>query len=207
MSRISKNRQAKLSYSIIVDGKIEVWYFQMMKKHERLPRIDIIPEIPKRKSLEEQYSTVKEKAKVYDKVFWIIDLDTVLKEDRERKKGSVPKIIKLSEYRLALNRNYNDIVVMAINNPCLELWYLLHYRETHKYFPDCNNVTEELKHYLTDYEKTERYYKKNNNDIYKQLKPYQLTAIVNSSNLGNFNFEKPEKTISEMNKILGLMKI
>jgi hypothetical protein len=207
MARSSKNRQVKLSYSIIVDGKTEVWYFQMMKKHERLPRVDIVPEIPKKKSLEEQYETVIEKAKVYDKVFWIIDLDTVLKEDRERKKGSVPKIKRLSEYRLALSKNHKEIVVVAINNPCLELWYLLHYRETNKYFPDCNKVTEELKQHLTDYEKTERYYKKKSSDIYKRLKPYQTIAKENSSKLGNFNFEKPEETISEMNRILSLLEL
>ncbi len=209
MARNNKRKiRGTLSYSIIVDGKTEVWYFQMMKKYELLPRIDIVPEIPKKKSLREQYETVREKAKIYDKVFWIIDLDIVIKEDKERKKGSISLFDRLRKYKKNLIDNFYGIVEVIINNPCLEFWYLLHYHETSKHFANCDKVTKELKqNHLTDYEKTERYYKKKNDDIYKRLKPYQPTAKVNAAKLGRFSFDEPEKAISEMNKVLDLLSV
>lgn len=88
MARDKQHRKGagKKKFSIIVDGETELWYFQLMKQYESLP-IDIMPEIPKRKSLQAQYETVLENAKHYDTVFWLIDYDAILKEDRETKKG------------------------------------------------------------------------------------------------------------------------
>ena len=77
---------AKKTYSIIVDGETEIWYFQLLKQNERLS-IDIKPELPKKKSLYDQFNTVVENARHYDKVFWVLDFDVVIKEDNDIKKG------------------------------------------------------------------------------------------------------------------------
>ena len=59
---------AKPTYSIIVDGETEIWYFQLLKQHEHLS-VDIKPELPKKKSLFDQFNTVVDNARHYDKVF------------------------------------------------------------------------------------------------------------------------------------------
>ncbi len=72
------------SFAIVVDGETEVWYLQMLKRNERNIRVSIKPEIPNKKSVEEQYNLVCElSTKEFTKVFWIIDLDTVIKEENE----------------------------------------------------------------------------------------------------------------------------
>ena len=76
MARKTKARKGKGKkvYAIIVDGETEFWYFTLLKRHERegLPKIDIRPELPKKKKLKEQYEKVVEYLEfdVYDKVFW-----------------------------------------------------------------------------------------------------------------------------------------
>ncbi len=88
-----KNRKQKDSgkkiYSIIVDGETEVWYFQMMKRYEKLlSKVKIQPELSKKKSLKGQYETVAENIeKGYDKVIWVLDFDTIVKESRDVRKA------------------------------------------------------------------------------------------------------------------------
>ncbi len=204
MSRSSiRHRKGKISYSVVVDGKTEVWYFQMMKKYEKLHRIDIVPEIPKNKSLSEQFKTVLENSNYYDKVFWIIDLDTIIKENKERRKNTVSGLDKIKKYIKEINNHYSGVVKVFINNPCLEYWFLLHFIETGKYFHNCEKVIKELKRTeLTDYEKKERYFKRRNLDIYFRLKPHQKRAIKYALKQGLFSFDNHEKSISEMYLVL-----
>jgi len=200
MARSNRHRKGKLSYSVVVDGKTEVWYFQMMKKYERLPRIDIIPEIPKRKKLREQFNTVVDKSKIYDKVFWVIDLDTILKENNEAPRGSMSILNVLQQYIKKLQLNFSGNVKVFINNPCLEYWFLLHFKETGQYFDNCDKVINELNstEELADYEKKERYFKRKNKDIYFRLKPHQRYAMENAVKQGTFDFNAPDRSISEM---------
>ncbi len=67
MARIErrKKRRGKKSYSIIVKGQTEVWYLQLMKQYEKLPRIDIKPELPKNKKLKELFELVKNNTQIY----------------------------------------------------------------------------------------------------------------------------------------------
>ncbi len=145
----------KKKFSIVIDGETEMWYFQMMRNYENLP-IDIEPKLPKKKKLSEQYEEIVSKIiKNYDKIFWLIDLDTILKEDRETPKGHTKKSNKLKMYLKKLSK-YENVIVL-INNPCLEFWLLLHYQATGKYFPACEEATKALEKMLPDYAKTEKY--------------------------------------------------
>ena len=71
----------------MVEGETEVWYLQMYRQHEqkdRNARINIKPEIPQKKKIKDQYKLVKELARSeYDKVFWIVDLDVIVKETND----------------------------------------------------------------------------------------------------------------------------
>lgn len=197
------HREGKKTYSIIVDGKTEVWYLQMLKENEDIPRIDIKPELPKKKKLSEQFVSVLENSKVYDEVIWLIDLDTILKETREAKSGSKTALQELRDYKSKIDKNIEtQNVEIFVNSPCLELWLLLHFEPIGKFYSKCTDVEKRLrKSYLTNYEKSEKFHKKRGNDIYNLLSNRKQTVIENSKKLGEFDIENPNKSISEMYKI------
>lgn len=110
--------------------------------------------------MEDQYNLVRELSqKEYTKVYWIIDLDTVLKEEREASKGGKSPVKTFEEYRADLSKNYKNVGVI-VNNPCLEFWFLLHFEKTTKQFNDCSGVETQLKKHIKDYTKTQRLLKK-----------------------------------------------
>lgn len=186
------------SFAVVVDGETEVWYLQMLKRNEREIRVSIKPEIPNKKSVEEQYNLVCELSnKEFTKVFWVIDLDTVIKEENEAPKGKKPPLKTFEEYRTNLADNYENVVVI-VNNPCIEFWFLLHFEKTAKYFNKCSGAETQLKKHMPNYEKTQKFFTKQNDDIYLKLKPNLKAALQNSISLGNFDNENPKKAMCEM---------
>ena len=185
------------TFAIVVDGETECWYLQMLKRNEKHIRINIEPKVPNKKSLEEQYNLVCNLLeREYTKVIWIIDLDVTIKETNEARKGKKTPLKVFEEYTRKLEKKNN--VVVVVNNPCLEFWFLLHFEKTSKYFSTCLDAENQLKKYLENYEKTQRFFTKESDDIYLKLKPYLKSAIKNAVSLGNFNIQYPTKTISEM---------
>ncbi len=167
----NKKRKGKKSYSIIVDGQTEVWYLQLMKRYEKLPRIDIKPELPKKKKLSELFELVKNNTQIYDKVICLLDFDVILRYNQ---------VEEFKKYVKQLKGNSRAIIL--INNPCLEFWFLLHFKRIGKSFSKCEDIINKLKRNkeLKYYEKTEKYYKFAKYDIYKKLKPLQKSAIENA---------------------------
>jgi hypothetical protein len=80
----------------------------------------------------------------------------------------------------------------------LEYWILLHFEFTAKYFDTCDGVSKQLKKYLPDYNKSQLYYTKQDNDIYLRLKPLLSKAIINAERLERFDFQNPDSGMSEM---------
>ncbi len=192
-----KNKpQARRIFSFVVDGKCEIWYLQMMRKNEKLLNINIRPELPQKKKLSDQFNMVTEFAEESEKVFWIIDFDNINKETREAKKGDKTA---LQQFKTFYNQTPDNVIII-INNPCLEFWFLLHHKQTSKYFASYADLEKELKKYLSDYQKTESYFKNSRRDIYQQLKPLLKTAIINSKS-SDFDFNNVYKGLSEMYKI------
>ncbi len=73
--------------------------------------------------------------------------------------------------------------------------------QTTKYFPKCKDAEKQLtKHReLKDYEKTQKYFTKQNNDIYLKLKPRISTALINAKLAKRGNLEETGHGICEMN--------
>ncbi len=194
-NKISKPR--KDTFAIVVDGKTEVWYFQMLKRNEPNLQLKIEPTIPQKKKLSEQYEKVLELAENHTKVFWIIDLDVVIKESKEAQKGKTNQIQKLKEYLKNLTNCKS--VITILNNPCLEFWFILHFNQTTKYFSQCKKAETYLKKYLKDYQKTRKYFTKQNNDIYLKLKSKLSTALENAQRTQRKSLEEMEYAICEIN--------
>lgn len=190
--------QVTPTFAFVVDGETEIWYLQMLKRNERQLRLNIKPEIPNKKNIEDQFKLVEKLAgSEYSKVFWLVDLDTVIKESRETPKEKKTALQIFIECRRTLVKNYKNVTIV-INNPCLEFWLLLHFEKTSKLFDTCAKAESELKKHLKDYEKTQKYYTKQDNDIYIKLKPFLKTAITNSKILGQFDMDEQKKAICEM---------
>ncbi len=111
--------------------------------------------------------------------------------------------------RIKTDPSLKDIAIPIINIPCLEFWFLLHLKDTSRYFDSCKDVESEIKMIvkargitaLRDYKKSQEYYTKQNNDIYLRLKPYLQTAITNAAKLPAFNSEVYEVGLSEMDEL------
>ncbi|MFN8357619.1 MAG: RloB family protein [Spirosomataceae bacterium] len=192
--------KGKPRFAIVIDGETEFWYLQMIKRNERQIKVDIKPEIPQKKKLSDQYSKVLELSKSYDKVYWIIDLDVILSESLLVKKGNIKAIDALNQYKAVIENKHKNVIVV-INQPCLEFWFLIHFELTAQQFSNCEEAGKKLKKHLTDYTKTEKYFTKQDNDIYLKLKPFLKTAIANSKTLSAFDNENLSKGVSEMFKL------
>lgn len=193
--------KSKPAFAIIVDGECEFWYFQMLKRNERALRVDLKPEIPQKKKISEQFDKVIEYSKHYDRVFWIIDFDVISSESRVVKKGEKSALNEFKEYHKIIEAKYSNVTII-VNNPCLEFWFLLHFEQTGKYYDTCDSSSKQLKKYLPDYEKTQKYFTTQNNDIYLKLLKNKTTAIINAKKLGAFESENTSVALSEMFLIL-----
>lgn len=207
--RKNKNKSFKkgaAQYAFVVDGETELWYINMLKRNEGI-RAKVSPEIPDKKNISDQFDRVEELSADYQKVFWIIDLDVLIRENKiDELKDCLSKI--------SANSSLKYKVVPIVNVPCLEFWYLLHLKHTSKYFDSCKKVESEIKRIvkargisaLRDYEKSQIYYTKHGNDIYLRLKPYLNAAIANAAKLPSFNPESCEVGLSEMDELFKHIK-
>ncbi len=203
--RRGRNIPTKQSFAVVVDGETEYWYLQMLKQNEPDVLFNITPKILQKKNINQQYELVTDLSEEeYDKVFWIVDLDVLLKEERE-KKNSTSSLQKFLSYWHQLSKQ--DKVVVIVNNPCLEYWFLLHFQKTNKVFTACTDAEKQVSQHLKGYEKTEKFFKKSNNDIYKQLKPYFQTAVSNATALGTFDAKDYSKAKCEMPLLFNTLQL
>ena len=189
------------TYAYVEEAETEVWNLQMYRQHEqkdRNARINIKPEIPQKKKIKDQYKLVKELARSeYDKVFWIVDLDVIVKETNEAPKEKYPPLLEFMKLRRNLHEEFDNVQVI-VNNPCLEFWFLLHFVKTNDYYKNYQEVLGELRVHLKEYDKTRKYFMRPGRDIYGRLKPYLKDAIKNAGELGEFDEQNPTKANCEM---------
>ena len=80
--RKGRKIQTKQAFAVVVDGETEYWYLQMLKQNEPDVLFNITPKILQKKNINQQYELVTDLSEEeYDKVFWIVDLDVLLKEE------------------------------------------------------------------------------------------------------------------------------
>lgn len=194
-------RNEILTYAFVVDGKTEMWYLQMLKRNERGVNIAVKPELTQKKSLEAQFQQVCELSQAFHSVFWIVDIDVVVKEKRD---GHKLKIEQLAKF---LNDLPNNAFFIP-NMPCLEYWFLLHIRRTSRLYLDGKSIENELNRSekLKGYEKTEKFFVQAN-DIYKKLKPYLQDAIGNAKQLPDFDITNLEQGLCRMHEIFERLAI
>lgn len=201
----SPRGQGATTVAILVDGETESWYIEALKSAERIRHLKITPQLPKKSKLKDLYAVAKELAKDYDKVFWIIDMDVPIADGK--KNGNLKQVLATFKQERASLEKMGVIVI--VNTPSVEEWYLLHYGQGKKYFPSQVPLIRSLKqNHISDYEKTEKFYKQpKENNFYQRLKPHLAKAIENSKNLPGFDPDEPERAACEMYKLFDWLKI
>lgn len=190
------------SYAFVVDGETEIWYLNMLKRNEKHLQIAIRPELAQKKSLQEQFNQVCLLSEDYPTVFWVVDIDTYIRENRENPR--LAKIRELADFKSKIPEN----VVFIANTPCFEIWILLHLMNTGRYFDCCDAVIREIRKHkeFSSYEKTQRYFTQGN-DIYKRLRQYLSFAKANASRLPEIDFDEIERGVCQMYKIFDVLKL
>lgn len=109
-----------------------------------------------------------------DRAYCIFDTDL-----DERKNMQIIKARKLA-------KKYH--IIMITSNPCIELWFLLHFEYTTAWLSN-NDVINKLKKYYPKYEK--------NINIFPEIKDKVSEAIKNAKKLESFQLDN--------NKIIGMV--
>ena len=187
--------------ALVADGETEQWYFKGMKQTENLT-CTIKPEFPEPKTIEAEFEKVQELVhSEYDYIFWIVDVDVV---NKEGKWHVLVDSINACEQRDDLKEK----VCVILNNPCLEYWLLLHFKQTTKYFSNYSTQKKELLKTakLQDYEKSEKYYL-SKNSLYKRLRSELPQAVQHAKMIAPFNGEQPHQALCNMFKVMEYFNI
>ena len=185
------------SIAIIGEGETEWWYFDTLRiacryKFKVAPDFPQHSDIPHMAKLAEDY--VKRET---DHVVCLVDMDRLLKVPAEM--ATYQKLKKKS------SRN----VIWIETNPCTEFWFLLHFlpQISTKHYETCEDVLPDLQRYMPGYEKTARYFRKNN--LYKYLTEHGdlQRAISYAKELSRLSEVSPEDKIaySQMHKVFELI--
>lgn len=193
--RGSRQRKRKAIYLIIAEGrnKTESLYLSNFQEQGKAFCIHFV-KAGSNTDAESLYKTLKSKWQELglsetdgDRGFIVLDID-----NDDLKAQSVRKLIK-------------DNTIVGINfivsNPTFELWFLLHFKYTTKYYTDGNAVIKDLKKYIPVYEK--------NMDCFILTQEYVGEAIKNADKLAkNYGNERwPAKECNPRTDVGNLVEL
>lgn len=170
--RGSVSRRTKAVYLIIAEGhnKTETLYLSHFQDQVNDFNIRFV-KAGNKTDAESLYQTVVNKWKEFglsgnsgDKAFVVVDMDN----DSQ----------KAEKLRKLIEENSNKDISFIISNPTFEIWFLLHFRYSTKFYPDGEAVIHDLKKYIPDYEK--------NSDCFSECLSGLQDAVANASKLENY---------------------
>ena len=187
----------KKSIAIIGEGETEWWYFETLRVACRY-KFKVAPDFPQHSDIPHMAKLAEDYVKrETDHVVCLVDMDRLLKVPAEM--ATYQKLKKKS------SRN----VIWIETNPCTEFWFLLHFlpQISTKHYETCDDVLPDLQRYMPGYEKTARYFRKNN--LYKYLTEHGdlQRAIGYAKELTRLSESTPEDKIaySQMHKVFELI--
>ena len=172
--RVSKGKQMKPNFFVFCEGETEMAYVKFLRSLYRAP-IQVIPKKGK-SNISEDYierSKIEYVRTEQDKVFLMYDLDV---------DGMLEHLQKIPNAEL------------LVSNPCIELWFLLHYQEQKA------EITSEK--CVQKYQKVSKQYKKGalSEEEKKVLAESKDIAIKRAKKLLEFN--NPSTTIYRLLEML-----
>lgn len=142
-------KQPKLDVFVVGEGITEQYYFTHLRDLLKL-KCKIQPRFFGKTSIKDIDDVVRQLISADMFVICVFDLDTSERDKTEKEK--LDKFI--SCYKDCEN------VIICTSLPSIEYWFLIHYKDTNKYFNTSKEVTDELKKYIKDYKKKGEYLKK-----------------------------------------------
>lgn len=172
MGRNSKNRPVRDTVALVGDGQTERIYFADVRDVDRPAGLTIQPDYPRRlgsyKGVLDRAVSLKQDG--FNHVYALIDMDKIIRENR------------LAEYQQAKATAEATGVIVLENNPCFEVWLLLHFVYTGRLFSECSDVVTELRKFIPGYTKGEKFL--NAAGLYRRYKQQLLeNAVINSRRL------------------------
>jgi hypothetical protein len=179
MARTRRPQPKKYTVAIVGDGQTERIYFADVRDTDRPDNLTILPQQPRTIG---NYEGVLDRATAlvedYDCVYALIDMDKILQDKQD------------NTYEAAKTKALKAGVIVLENNPCFEMWILLHFENTARAFNDCASVEKRIRdHYIANYDKSQRFLVSKR--LYHSYKDrIQSHAIPNSALLERDRAEK-----------------
>ncbi len=179
------------SIYVIGEGLTEKYYFQHLKKLKGYSCVVRPRFFSSKNSI--YYLEKRTKELLLADVTVICAFDSDVSQRNQEERGRLK--IFIEEYK------ENKKVIICDSLPSIEFWFLLHYKKTSKHFPNYNTIRNELRKYIPNYDKTEKFL--NQDKWVKALIDKQGTAIENGESLtpkeGSYsNIYKAIKVLEEM---------
>jgi hypothetical protein len=130
--RLSKEKQMKPNFFVFCEGKTEIAYIKFLRSLYRVP-IQVIPKKGKSNISKDDIENSKRDYVTtnQDKTFLMFDLDVA---------GVLEHLQKIHDAEL------------LVSNPCVELWFLLHYQEQKSKLTS-KKCIQKLQSFTKDYKK------------------------------------------------------
>ena len=130
--RLSKEKQMKPNFFVFCEGKTEIAYIKFLRSLYRVP-IQVIPKKGKSNISKDDIENSKRDYVTtnQDKTFMMFDLDVA---------GVLEHLQKIPDAEL------------LVSNPCVELWFLLHYQEQKSKLTS-KKCIQKLQSFTKDYKK------------------------------------------------------
>ncbi len=131
---------------IVGEGLTEQHYFQHIKTKFGFD-CQVQPRFCRQNSIYKIEKKIKELIPNKVVIICVFDADVSKRDDAEKQKIQSLK----QKYRK------NSYVKFCDSLPSIEYWFLLHFKETNKHFHNAEKAEEELKKYILNYEKEEKF--------------------------------------------------
>lgn len=187
----------KKSIAIIGEGETEWFYFDSLRLACRYP-FKVAPDFP-------QHSDIPHMAKMAesyvknetDYIICLVDMDRLHQSPKEMR--TYQKIRKKSSSK----------IVWVETCPCTEFWFLLHFLPhlSVKHYENYEQLIPELQRYMPGYEKTVRYFRKNELYNYLTENGDLQRALGYAKELSRLSEATPEDKIAytQMHKVFELI--
>lgn len=171
--RQAGKRKGRKSILIVCEGtETEPAYFNEFKRKLNLPLVEIVVKgtgeghagvvnhaLQLKKEREREYNSPKRSRKSltkvpFDEVWCVFDCEA------PRYRYKFDQAIKEAE---------KNGFQLAVSNPAFEYWYLLHFKDTRRFFTNAGEIIQALRHHIPDYRK--------NKKVFDQLYPHTAQAI------------------------------
>jgi len=101
----------------------------------------------------------------YKYIFYVLDMDVIYGDNRINEYKNQKKSVE------SLDQAKERLTIIE-SRPCIEFWFLLHYKNTDKCFVNCDEIIVELCKHIPEYCKNQNYI----TSLYKELKNKLETA-------------------------------